>query len=272
MVSLPITASATRCRLYIDEVGNGDLSPNEHDPNSRYLSLTGIITRTNDYAPKFTREITALKCRVFGPGGENIILHRREIVRREGVFACLNNPPLAKQFDEGLLGIIRSLPYLASTVTIDKVEHLRMYGEWIRDPYDYCLQAIIERYVLWMNRHHYVGDVVIEGRGKKPDKRVKESFKAIYDAGTEHIKFEIVQRRLTTHEMKFNRKTDNCCAMQLVDMIAHPSFKAMKQQRMDEVAPVNFGSRVIDILDGWKYARHPRTRMMNGWGKKWLPK
>jgi hypothetical protein len=34
-----------RFRLFIDEVGNGDLKGAETDPNVRFLSLSGVITR-----------------------------------------------------------------------------------------------------------------------------------------------------------------------------------------------------------------------------------
>src|SRR4051794_20988562 len=44
-VLLPMT-----CRLFVDEVGNGDLNGAATDPNIRYLSLTGIITKQRTHA------------------------------------------------------------------------------------------------------------------------------------------------------------------------------------------------------------------------------
>lgn len=260
------------CRLFIDEVGNGDLAAASDIPNERYLSLTGILTRVDLYNKRFLPEVSDFKTAIFGAGGEKIVLHRREIVRREGVFATLRAPEKQVQFDSGMMQLFRGLPYLASTVSIDKKEHLELYGEWTRDPYHYCLQALVERYILWMNRHGYRGDVAIEARSKAPDKRVKVVFTEIFERGTENIKSTLVQKCLTSREIKFMSKSDNCPAMQITDLIAHPSFRGMKFDRLGIVHPDDYGTKVVQILEQWKYSRHPKTGIRIGWGKKWLPK
>lgn len=261
-----------RCRLYIDEVGNGDLSGNSNNINQRYLSLTGLITRIVFYNKRFTPDVVAFKQDIFGRNDVPIILHRREIVRREGAFSILVDERIRERFDAGLLQLFEKLPYLASTITIDKNEHVRLYGDWTRDPYHYCLEALVERYVLWMRRNNYVGDVAIEARGKQPDKLVKAAFQGIYDRGTENIPYKIVQKHLTSKEIKFMQKSDDCPAMQIVDLIAHPSFRGMKFERDNVPHPDDYGAKVVEILEKWKYARHPTTFIKTGWGKKWLPK
>ncbi len=263
---------SNRCRLFIDEVGNGGLKVNSANPNERYLSLSGIVTRVDLYDSRFNPRLLELKRRIFGAGGDRVVFHRREIVRREGPFSILKDLEVGTAFDSGLLRLFRELPYLATTTTIDKSQHIALYGEWTKDPYDYCLQSLIERYILWMNRHSYVGDVVIESRDKKSDKRVKKAFRDLYDNGTLHIRPRVMQACLTSGEIKFAIKQDNCPAMQVVDLLAHPSFRAMKLERLGETQPDDFGSKVVDILERWKYARHPKTHNKDGWGKKWLPK
>jgi Protein of unknown function (DUF3800) len=215
----------TRCRLYIDEVGNGGLTVASNNPNERYLSLTGIITKVHYYDCRFIPEINTFKREIFGVDGSNVILHRREIVRREGPFSVLRDNALSEEFDKRLLVLFERLPYLASTIVLDKKRHIDLYGDWTRDPYHYCLEALVERYVLWMRRNAYLGDVVIESRGKRPDKAVKAAFHGIYERGTQNIPYKIVQKFLTSKEIKFMLKTDNCPAMQIVDLIAHPSFR-----------------------------------------------
>jgi hypothetical protein len=86
------------------------------------------------------------------------------------------------------------------------------------------MRAIVERYVLWLNRHDLTGDVVAEPRFKKVDMALKKSFAYIYSHGTEHIPPQIIQRRLTSHEIKFDPKANNVCGLQLVEMIAHPAI------------------------------------------------
>ena len=126
------------------------------------------------------------------------------------------------------MGLIEDLPYIAITVAIDKHAHVEKYSVWHFNPYHYCMRALIERYVLWLNRHKLTGGVVAEPRFKKVDKKLKKSFSYIYDHGTENIPAAIVQARLTSREIKFDPKANNVCGLQLVEMIAHPSHRAMK--------------------------------------------
>lgn len=123
-----------------------------------------------------------------------------------------------------------------------------------------------------MKRHNYVGDVVVEPRNPKPDRKVKQSFSGIYQNGTENMPARLIQKHLTSREIKFSPKRANCPAMQICDLLAYPSFKAMKLERLGLPIPDDFGGQVVDILEKWKYARHPQTHVRTGWGKKWLPK
>src|SRR4051812_44770837 len=117
------------CRLFVDEVGNGDLNGAAADPNIRYLSLTGIITKQRTHSNVIQPQLDALKASFFGCGAPTI-LHRREIVRREGAFACLHEPEVRHRFDQGILDLLARVPYIAITVTIDKKLHLEKYGVW----------------------------------------------------------------------------------------------------------------------------------------------
>jgi Protein of unknown function (DUF3800) len=264
--------SRLRWRLFIDEVGNGDLSGASSNPNERYLSLTALLTSIDVYHQRFRPEIENLKKEIFGEGGQEIILHRREILRREGPFKLLSDLATANKFNDRLLFLLEDLPYLAITVIIDKREHLQIYGEWAADPYHYCLEALIERFALWLRKHDYRGDIVIEARAKKQDKRVKQVFTQIYEQGTQNIRASIIQEYLTSREIKLMIKTDNCPAMQIVDLIAHPSARGMRFERSGEAHPSDFGTKIFDILQRKKYARHPQTGEIAGWGQKWFPK
>jgi hypothetical protein len=102
------------CRLFIDEVGNSDLSGSAQDDNVRYLSLTGILTTIDHHRKLIKPGMDALKTAVFGSDG--VILHRREIIRREGAFAVLRDEEPAKIFNEGLKVFVECAPYLVTEV------------------------------------------------------------------------------------------------------------------------------------------------------------
>jgi hypothetical protein len=205
------------------------------------------------------------------PPAKIVVLHRREIVRREAPFEELQDPIVNAEWERRILSLIESLPYIANTVMIDKHAHMQRYTVWQFNPYHYCMRALVERYVLWLHRHNLTGDVVAEPRFKKVDKKLKASFEYIYRHGTEHIPAATIQRRLTSHEIKFEPKAANVCGLQLVEMIAHPSHQAMKAKLTGEQMAATFGRRVVEILLASHYSRHPKSRMIDGWGQKQLP-
>lgn len=257
------------CRLYIDEVGNDDTK----SESERYLSLTGIITKKRGHDNHITPAIEALKSDLFGhnPPHKTVILHRREIRRREPPFECLVQDDKNEEWERRLLKLIEDLPYIACTVMIDKHEHVQKYSVWQFNPYHYCMRALVERYVLWLNSHKLTGDVVVESRYKKQDKKLKASFNYIYDHGTEHIPAFRVQQRLTSRDIKFEMKAANVCGLQLVEMIANPSHQALKAQFTGEPMTARFGLKIVEILERSRYRRHPKTGQIAGYGQKRLP-
>jgi hypothetical protein len=95
----------------LDEVGNGDLDGAAHIDNERYLSLTGIITRLDLHQRRFQPDVLGFKTDIFGPDiGQSLVLHRREIVRREGQFKVLRDDGLKARFDSGLLSLFADFP------------------------------------------------------------------------------------------------------------------------------------------------------------------
>jgi hypothetical protein len=260
-----------KCRLYIDEVGNEDMNPPESE---RFLSLTGIITKLHGHDHVITPEIEKLKTDLFAhdPVTNPVILHRREIVRKEKPFDALWIAAVNAEWETRILGLINTLPYIAITVMIDKIEHLNRYQVWHFNPYHYCLTALIERYVLWLNSKNLVGDVVAEPRTPRVDKKLKAAFKYIYRNGTANISPALLQKRLTSHELKFDPKENNVCGLQLVDMIAHPSHHNVRAGYPNQPAmTAAFGLKVVEILKNDRYRRNPWNGIIMGWGIKRLP-
>jgi uncharacterized protein DUF3800 len=219
------------CRLYIDEVGNADLKNAPHDDNIRYLSLTGITTFRSFHDETIQPAIDRLKGDLFGHAQDTPVILHRREI----------------------------------------IDRAGRYGVWHFDPYHYCMRCLVERFVRWLIRHDWTGDVVAETRYKKGDKKLKASFQRIWKDGTEFIGGSIVQERLTSREIKLFPKSLNCAGLQLCDLIAHPSFRAMKRARDGEQVPDDFGGKVAAILEDKKLARNPRSLAIDGWGRKWLP-
>ena len=61
-------------------------------------------------------------------------------------------------------------------VTIDKLEHLSRYQVWRHAPYHYCLEVLLERYVLFLHYRGLRGDIMVESRNATLDGKLKNSF------------------------------------------------------------------------------------------------
>ncbi|NLX08401.1 MAG: DUF3800 domain-containing protein [Chloroflexi bacterium] len=257
-------------RLYVDEVGNSDLG-SSRDPNHRYLSLTGVILELGYVDTFVAPQIEALKRSYFVTHVDDpLILHRKELVNKKPPFDALRDPEVESCFNAELLQLLRELEYAVITVVIDKLEHMQRYEVWRHDPYHYSQQVLLERYVHWLNRQDAQGDVLAESRGGKEDKRLKDSFERIYERGTDFVKAEVFSRCLTSKQLKVKLKANNICGLQLADLMAHPSYKAVLARQQRQALPPNFGGQIAQILEDQKYVRSPDGKI-DGWGRKWLP-
>jgi len=258
-------------RLYIDEVGNSGLSAKFQHPNERYLSLTGVIIELHYVDSVVAIQIEELKRRYFKTHvDEPIIFHRKELVNRRHPFHELNDPTTEQAFNGDLLGLMRTLEYKVITVVIDKHEHLQRYKVWHHDPYHYCQEVLLERYVLWLEKEGAVGDVMAESRGGHEDRRLKESFNRIWREGTRYVSEKLCSAHLTSQQLKVKTKANNIAGLQLADLTAHPSFRFILCRRQKTAQPKTFGAQIAQILVDQKYLRKPSGKL-EGWGCKWLP-
>lgn len=95
-----------------------------HDPNHRYLSLTGVIIELGYVRSTVFPKIEELKSRFFDSHpDEPLCLHRKELMNRRYPFQALRDPNVEKAFNAELLYLLSTLNYKVITVVIDKLEH-----------------------------------------------------------------------------------------------------------------------------------------------------
>lgn len=182
----------------------------------------------------------------------------------------MQDDQLRAQFDEELLVLLESSSYRVITVVIDKLEHRNRYLRWQAYPYHYCLMALLERYVLWLELAGSCGDVMAESRGKKENRQLSESFSRLYSRGTDYVSAKTFQSRLSTRELKIKKKEANIAGLQLADLIANPSMRGIVCERTGTEMTAEFGIRVVRILKKNKYRRKYNGEI-TGVGTKWLP-
>ena len=258
-------------RMYVDEVGNSDMKASLTNENHRYLSLTGVIVELDYAATTLHPALEDLKTRYFASHPDDpVIFHRKELVNQRDPFAALLDPNTKTAFDTELLALLESSEYVVITAVIDKLAHLTQYRAWVYDPYHYCLAILLERYALWLKARGAVGDVMAESRGGKEDRRLKDEYHRIYVGGSAYVSHADFVAHLTSSQLKVKPKSANVAGLQLADLLAHPSYAAMKAARGGAAMPTNFGGRVALILEKSKYRRSAGGRI-DGYGRKWLP-
>ncbi|HEX9744948.1 MAG TPA: DUF3800 domain-containing protein [bacterium] len=260
----------TKYRLYIDEVGNHDLT-NVEDERHRYLSLTGVVFEISHIKKYLFPELENLKSDFFNSHPDDpVILHRKELVNKKYPFQSLRDEKICQEFDSKLLEILNISEYWVTTVVIDKKEHNEKYASWRYDPYHYCLAIILERYVQWLNTKGFSGDVIAESRGGREDRRLKKSFSNLITSGTEYVESTLFQNCFTSKELKVKPKKNNIAGLQIADMIAHPSCRHILELYKGIPGPGRFGKLIAEILEESKYLRSKSKKIL-GYGHKILP-
>lgn len=258
-------------RIYIDEVGNSDLKSSANEDH-RFLCLTGVIFSL-DYVRKILQpELESLKAKYFDSHpDEPIILHRKELVHKKPPFHSLLNPQISKAFNEEFLQLLAKWDYKVIGVVIDKQEHNSNYAStWKYDPYHYCQEILLERFKLFLNIQNAVGDVMIESRGGKEDLRLKKSFRVLMEKGTNYLKPEELNQRLTSKELKVKAKGANIAGLQMADLIAHSVRRfAFKNIFKRDDEKTTFSDDIIDILVAGKFFKYKGR--IYGYGVKKLP-
>lgn len=243
-------------RLYIDEVGNPDFG-SCHDHNHRFLSLTGIILDTEHVQNTVHPQMEKLKRDFFDHHpDEPLIFHRKDIVNAKPPFQVLQDLQIKESFNNSFLALLRDWDYTVITVCIDKLSHSEKYTEWKFEPYHYCLEILLERYLYFLDAKKTVGDAMAESRGGKEDMKLKEVYTRLWELGTHFVSASRFQNRFTSRQLKIKAKTNNISGLQLADLIAHPSRNEILHEKgiLDKpLAP--FAQEIIKILQG-KYYVH----------------
>lgn len=242
-------------RMYIDETGTSDLK-HADNPRHRFLSLTGVIIALGHVRSSVYPEMESLKSRYFDSHPDDpVIFHRKELVNRAPPFQNLQDPLIEREFSRDLLRCLREWEYSVVTVCLDKKNYMAAYGALGRDPYNYGMMILMERFVEWARIRDATGDVMAESRGRKEDKRLKAAFADIWRHGTPRANSAAFQSSLTSADIKIKTKTANVSGLQIADMLAYPSHsEILNENGLLGRAPGWFTEQAIDILKT-KYGR-----------------
>lgn len=259
-----------RYRLYVDESGDHTYHALE-DPAKRYLGLLGLFVETEVYRTRFQPALERLKQMHFPHSpDEPVILHRKELVNRDGPFWRLRDAERERQFNQDFLECIATQDYGLILVVIDKKSHIERYGGAAFHPYHYCLTTLLERYCGFLNFFNAQGDVLAESRGGTEDLQLKQAYRNIYNGGTFFHDVEFFRRTLTSGELKLKRKEANIAGLQVADLLVYPSKQDLLVQEGCIAEPGDvFGKEICARIEP-KYNRRPSDGRVKGYGKVFL--
>lgn len=270
MIEFKPAVRPDRYRLYIDESGDHTYNKLDHEAH-RYLTLLGCWFKQPDDYSRFADKMEEFKREIFGHRPDDaVILHRKEIMQFKGPFGVLQDPKKQEKFNDGLIDIIKSSAYNVVCVVIDKKKHLERYKDPVH-PYHYCLSALIERYVGWLNHRNSVGDVLAEARGTKADTQLSAEYSYLYQTGTHRLSARAHQRALTSGKIKLKKKIDNIAGLQLCDSLAYPCrYQLLLEQKWFTLKRPGFSKPICEAVAS-KLAVNPQTGNVYNFGKIWLP-
>jgi hypothetical protein len=226
---------ARRYRMFIDESGNQSTKRLDI-PANRYLGLIGLIF--SDFEERdLIESFNDFKLGHFNT--TQVVLHRDDIIKGTGVFRFLKNATARNLFDLDLLALAESLNFSAVCAIIDKVEHVQRYRVWKKEPYHYCLEILLERFVMYLDDCNGVGDIMIESRDKKLDAKLRRTFRYLRNRGTSdgaviRMNARRIQNRMTSDEIKIREKQANIAGLQLADIFASPACSAARLIRQNQ--------------------------------------
>lgn len=221
-----------------------------------------------------TPELDRLKREHFpdhDPDGPPLVLHRSDFLAAKGVFHSLSDAERHESFVLDLMKLLLSIEHKVITVVIDKDAMLRKAHWRNKEPYHYCCEVLIEKYVQCLERMESRGDVFAESRKKKKNEALQTAFSEVCAAGTRYIKDpNRISARLTTQTIKFREKPDNTAGLQIADAYAKPSMDRIMYKRDRTYARSPFSVRLGKILFEEKYDRSA-TGYQWGYRMKYLP-
>ena len=207
--------------MYVDESGTPKY-PKGNQLWETCLGLTGVIISSEEYERSLQPRIARLK-RILTDDLDNLpILHREEIAQKVGIFKLLANPETEVSFNAELLSLFREVDFTICCAVIDKQAHKDTYYNPTH-PYHYCLEILLERYTDFLNKKNAIGDVMAESRGGTEDMKLKDEYSGFYQKGNEYRSKMLVQKVLTSKEIKMKKKTEMINGLELADLLAVPT-------------------------------------------------
>lgn len=203
--------------VFLDEAGDHTLEIVDKD--FPIFILVAFIVERDYYIKEISPDVVRVKYDFFN--SEGIILHSRDIRKRQGSFLILMNPEVRKRFYQAINEVMKQNQYHLISCVIKKQEHKEKYGVFAENPYDLSMKIILERLIHFCEKNDLEGvHLIAESRGKREDDALRLTFLKVILEGTEYIPKEKFYR--IDPKLEFHSKERNIIGHQLADLVAYP--------------------------------------------------
>ena len=222
--------------LYLDESGHATFKPKKiyKTVNERYLTIGGMLLRGDLHWTELMPNVSRVLNQHFGR--DDVRLHFSDMNSKLGIFSGMSDETRAKFWSEFLEAVV-SVDCTLLSITIDKQRMQDMYAVYLDDPYHLLVVWHVERVIYELTKHentqkrcgtfrnNLVAKVVIEARSEDSDKRLKRSYRNIYENGSKRfitITAREVQSKLLSNEISILPKGEKNIGLQVADMVCNP--------------------------------------------------
>jgi hypothetical protein len=241
--------------MFLDESGDHNLE--KIDQTYPMFVLSGCIFDLDYYRSFVEPEARRLKIKHFG--NDDVILRSYDIRKQKRGFASLVDKKKREDFYGDLNSFISNLDFKIISAAINKT---KLKSQYVKpdNPYEICLQFILERSVMYLGRTIDPLMFRIESRQTHNDEKLAKVYEDFRNRDHQLFKKDEIQRKLL--DLSFNQKTQNVIGMQISDLVAYPIGRWVLDKNKE--------NKPFEIIER-KFHNNPKTRMYLNYGLKIFP-
>lgn len=234
--------------MFVDENGDSSIKNikknlkdrKEIEENNKYFTTTGSVIRKENFG-QAKKEILKLKKEHWEEGLyeykgklKRVCFHSHEIRKGKYAFSAtvIDKTKFVKDISEYMLNLEIDI----FSATLDKEVHCRRYID-PDNPYNLCMNFILERFVKF-----YLGDdekaiIVLEARGKKEDSKLLNHIKFLIDNGTQYVSKDYFKKIKGVYfNPKWCRQSNekkSYFGLEIADLVSYPIHKYNTKNNRD---------------------------------------
>lgn len=206
--------------LYLDETGDANLLKiNQQYP---IFGLGGVIIPV-EAEKVLDDQLRSVKREIFE--NEDIILHSTDLRKARRGFEAMLNENAREEFYKKFNEYIMNAEVNFISGFVKKTEHLRKYKSPY-EPYEWCVELVLERIAKVMHRESGFCRIVLESRGKREDKAIKDAIIRHLHVGCRYVSASSL-RESVSEDIHFQPKNRNGTGLQVSDMMIYPVARAI---------------------------------------------